>query len=330
MRRYKRRVERIVMRHERSRRRAAGDRLHHRRLDLREIERVQEATDETNEHAAAPKHLARLLAHDEVDVALPQLHLGVGDAVPLLRQRPQRLREQLELRDVHRQLTGLALDDLAARADDVAQVPLLELAVQLLAEPVALDHQLDLARAVLQSHEADAAADRAWPSGARRRAPSAAPRPAARRCATDTPPATRRRARRAENRSDRRYRPRAAARASRAARRSSRFSGSSLSAIARLLQALLQALLEKIVEIAVEHVLRPRALEIRTQILYARLIENVGADLTAPADVGLAVLDDLRLFSAFLLLELVELGTHLVHRRRAVLVLRALVLALHD
>ena len=60
------------------------------------------------EHAAAAEHLARLLAHDEVDVALPQLHLGIRDAVPLLRQRPQRLREQLELSDVDRQLAGLA------------------------------------------------------------------------------------------------------------------------------------------------------------------------------------------------------------------------------
>src|SRR4029079_1515739 len=115
------------------------------------------------------------------------------------------------------------------------------------------------------------------------------------------------------------------------ARRSamSRFSPS-LSAIPLSLQALLEAFLEEVVEVAVEHVLRPPALEIRAQILHARLVEHVGADLAAPADVRLAVLDDLRLLLALLLLELVELRAHLVHRGRAVLVLRALVLTLHD
>ena len=43
--------------------------------------------------------------------------------------------------------------------DDVAQIPLLELAVERFAEPVALDHELDLTGAILQPHEADAAAD---------------------------------------------------------------------------------------------------------------------------------------------------------------------------
>jgi hypothetical protein len=60
--------------------------------------------------------------------------------VPLLGQRAQRLREQPELGDVDGELAGLALHDLAARRDDVAQVPLLELAVERFAEPIALDH----------------------------------------------------------------------------------------------------------------------------------------------------------------------------------------------
>src|SRR4029079_2680376 len=80
------------------------------------------------------------------------------------------------------------------------------------------------------------------------------------------------------------------------ARRSaiSRFSPS-LSAIPLSLQALLEAFLEEVVADVVEHVLRTTALEIPAQILPARLVEPVGADLAAPADVGLAVLDDLRL-----------------------------------
>ena len=61
--------------------------------------------------------------------------------------------------DVDGQLARLALHDLAARRDDVAQVPLLELAVERFAEPIALDHELDLPRAILQPDETDAAAD---------------------------------------------------------------------------------------------------------------------------------------------------------------------------
>ncbi len=152
-------VERVVMRDERPRRGTARYRLHHRRLDLREVERIEEAAHEPHELAATAKHLARLLAHDQVDVALAQLRFRVRDAVPLLGQRPQRLRQQPDLGRVERQLAGLRLDQLAARRDDVAQVPLLEFGVHGLREPVALQHELDLARAVLQLHEARAAHD---------------------------------------------------------------------------------------------------------------------------------------------------------------------------
>ena len=164
-----RRVERIVMRHERPRRRAARERLHHRRLDLGEVERIEETADEADQHAAAAEHLARLLAHDQVDIALPQLHLGIRDAVPLFRQRPQRLRQQAQLGDVDRQLAGLRLDELAARRNDVAHVPLLELAIRRLAEAIALEHELNLPGAVLELHEARAAHDALDHQAARQR-----------------------------------------------------------------------------------------------------------------------------------------------------------------
>jgi hypothetical protein len=73
------------MRDERPRRRTAGKRLHHRRLDLGEIERIEEAADEAGQDATAAKNLASLGTHDEVDVTLPQLHFRIGDAVPFLR-----------------------------------------------------------------------------------------------------------------------------------------------------------------------------------------------------------------------------------------------------
>src|SRR5690606_22269800 len=53
-------------------------------------------------------------------------------------------------------------------------------------------------------------------------------------------------------------------------------------------------------------------------------------DLIAPPDVGLALLERLRLLAPLLLLELVQLRAQLIHRSCLVLVLRAVVLALHD
>src|SRR5690606_30268951 len=95
-------------------------------------------------------------------------------------------------------------------------------------------------------------------------------------------------------------------------------------------KSLFQALLEKRVEVAVQNGVRLPAFEPGAQILDARLIEHVGADLVAPADVGLALLDRFRLLPALLLLELVQLRLQLRQRGRAVLVLGAIVLALHD
>jgi hypothetical protein len=65
--------------------------MHHRRLDLDEIERIEEAADELQQLAATPEDLARLGARDQIDVAPPEPEFLIGNAVPLLRQRPQRL-----------------------------------------------------------------------------------------------------------------------------------------------------------------------------------------------------------------------------------------------
>src|SRR5690606_29577260 len=119
--------------------------------------RVEKAANEPRKRAALQEDLARLLAHDEVDVALPQLELLIRDAVPLLRQRPQRFHEQAQLAHVHRELAGLGLDELAARSHDVADIPLLEISVEGLAHAVAPHEQLKLPGPVLNLHEAAAA-----------------------------------------------------------------------------------------------------------------------------------------------------------------------------
>src|SRR6185312_12196412 len=64
-------------------------------------------------------------------------------------------------------------------------------------------------------------------------------------------------------------------------------------------------------------------------VLDAGLVQHVGADLAAPADVGLAVLQLLLLLAPLLHLHLVHLGLQHLHGGGAVLVLGALALAGH-
>ena len=99
-------VERVVVGDEGPGRGAAGDRLHHRRLDLEEAARVEERADARARAPRAPEDPPRLRVGDEVDVALAVAQLDVGQAVPLLRQRPQRLGEERQIARRDRQLAG--------------------------------------------------------------------------------------------------------------------------------------------------------------------------------------------------------------------------------
>jgi hypothetical protein len=82
-------VERVVVSAKRARGGAARDRLHHRRLDLEKVQGVQEVAQVADDAGARAKHLAALLAHDQIDVAPAVARLGVSEAVPLVRQRTQ-------------------------------------------------------------------------------------------------------------------------------------------------------------------------------------------------------------------------------------------------
>src|SRR5205814_1297789 len=91
------------------------------------------------------------------------------------------------------------------------------------------------------------------------------------------------------------------------------------------LDSLLEARDDEVVEGAVEHRLRVALFDAGAQVLDARLVEHVRADLVAPADVGLRVLELLVLGLTLAHLQLVEL--RLQHREGfgAVAVLRAVV-----
>ena len=77
-------VERVVVRGERSRCSAAGDRVHHRRLDLEITPRDEKLADRLHDLRPPDEHFARLRVRDEVDVALPVALFLVGQAVELL------------------------------------------------------------------------------------------------------------------------------------------------------------------------------------------------------------------------------------------------------
>ena len=152
-------VERVVMGHERLGVGAARDRMQHRRLDLHEAVLDHEAADRRQRLAARSEARARGLVGDQVDVALPVLVFGIGQAMELVGQRPQALRQQAQLLDLDRELAGLGLEEQAFGTDDVAQVEVLEVAVVDLADRVDADAQLDPPARVLQGREAGLAHD---------------------------------------------------------------------------------------------------------------------------------------------------------------------------
>ena len=84
-------AERVVMRHERPRGRAARDAFEHRRFHLEKIPFGERATDARDDAAAQHQARAGLGVDDEVEVALTINLLGVGQAVPLFRERTQGL-----------------------------------------------------------------------------------------------------------------------------------------------------------------------------------------------------------------------------------------------
>jgi hypothetical protein len=345
-------VERIVMRHERPRGRAAGYHVHHRRLDFHEAprRRLEPLPHEADRCRAQRKHPARFRRDDQVDVTLAIALFDIGQAMPLVRQRPQRFRQQPQCLDTHRQLASARAHQCAFGADDVADIPRLERLVSV-AERGLLQEQLQMSGHVLQLDETRLAHDtlghqpagnaNMFGGGFDRRCILAVKlglqvagervgmevvrerNPARAQCAQlfaafrDQPvfvdrnsfgqgrrirkvghdcshlqPLSRRergwgegpaRARRSDT-------PEPSSGASRhlLPMGEGKIDDSRLLCIEAFragFQPRLQARLDEFVEIAIEDFLRVRALDSSAQILYARLIEHIVANLAAPADI---------------------------------------------
>jgi hypothetical protein len=135
------------------RRGPARDHLHHRRLDLEEAAGVQELADPPDDRRPRLEDLPRLLAGGEVEVALAVAGLDVGQAVPLLRHRPHRLGEHLQVVHLERQLPRARPDQRPGGPDDIPQIEVVEHQLGLLRHVGQPDEELQLLLAVVDIGE---------------------------------------------------------------------------------------------------------------------------------------------------------------------------------
>ena len=94
----------------------AGDGVEHRRLHLDEAPVLQPAAEQADHPAAEEEGGPGLLGDEQVDVALAVAGVGVGQAVPLVGERPAGLGQQRPVVDPHRQLAPAGGHDLAGDA----------------------------------------------------------------------------------------------------------------------------------------------------------------------------------------------------------------------
>ena len=139
--------ELVRVRDERVREGAAVARLKHGRLDLDEAGVVQVLPDRRDDPRPRREVGPRLLAHQQVEVALPVAELGILEAVEGVGQRAADLREQHELVDGERGLTPPRLHRLPRGSEDVAEVDVH------LARALGRAEQLNAARAVDEVEE---------------------------------------------------------------------------------------------------------------------------------------------------------------------------------
>jgi len=129
--------------------RAAGDGVQYGSLDLHVASALEEGAHEAHKLRAYLKIAARLVAHDEVNVALTVLELGARHAVELLGQGTETLGEQNDALRVDGYLLGLGLEDIARNAYDIADVVPSEVVKLLLGEYILADIELDLTAVIL-------------------------------------------------------------------------------------------------------------------------------------------------------------------------------------
>ncbi|RMS44312.1 hypothetical protein ALP65_04607 [Pseudomonas aeruginosa] len=149
-------VQRVVMGLERLGRGAAGDGLQHRGLHFEETALAEETADVGDDLGTHAEGVAGFLVDHQVDVALAVALLGVGQAMVLVRQRTQRLGQQAHAGHVDVQVALARAGQHAFGADDVAQVPGLDLGQGFFRQGLAVDVDLQALAAVLEDDEGTA------------------------------------------------------------------------------------------------------------------------------------------------------------------------------
>ena len=152
-----RHVERVVIGGERPGGGAAGFGVQHRGLDL-DVAALDEERPDGGDHREPDREdPAGVVVGDEIDVAHPEPGVDVAEAVPLLGEGPQRLREQLERGDLHRQLAAFGAQHAALGTDPVAAVELVEAVVGVGPDRGVGHEQLDAPGPVAQGGERELA-----------------------------------------------------------------------------------------------------------------------------------------------------------------------------
>ena len=147
-------IQRIVMGDERTRRRAARDHLHHRGFHFHKVAAHHELANAGHDLRTNSEGVTRLLVGDEIKVTLTVARFLIGQAVELVRQRTQCFGQQAQFRTVNRQFAGFGFEQFAARAQDIAEIPLFELlVVDAFSQIVTRDVKLNPATHILQGHE---------------------------------------------------------------------------------------------------------------------------------------------------------------------------------
>src|SRR5947208_2525548 len=102
--------------------RPACDRLQHRSLHFRKTTILKKPADLTNNHETFGENRARLIVRDQIEVTLTITRLDTLQAVPFFRQRPERLRQQLQLVHLQRWLARFSCETGSFHADEIAQI----------------------------------------------------------------------------------------------------------------------------------------------------------------------------------------------------------------
>ena len=147
-------VQGVVVGHERFRRCTAGNRVHHRGFDFQIMLVHHEIAHGLDDLAAFDEGIARFFVGNQIDVALTVFGFLIAQAFVFVRQRAQGFGQQADVGYAHGQFTVVGFEQSTFRADDVAQVPVVEVVQDFLAHAFVVQIKLDLTGHVLNGGEA--------------------------------------------------------------------------------------------------------------------------------------------------------------------------------